>query len=328
MNYTHLTQDERYQIYALRLEKNSLSDIAKQLNRHITTITRELARNKGSGAWRPLQAQCNADKRQKNSRNARRIDEHDFAQVKEYLQIDLSPQQAIDRLSLQRKTKVCISHETVYLRIYAEKKKDPSLVNNLRAQKLYRKRRANGPERRGQLKNRTSIDERPEIVNQKCRIGDLEGDTVVGKNHQGVIVTLVDRMSRFTFAKHLPSRHAAGVTNAIQQLLEPHKDICHTLTFDNGKEFAGHEAIADFLQVKVFFAHPYCSYERGLNENTNGLLRQYFPKKTSFENITPEDLQRALNRLNHRPRKCLGFRTPYEVFYNLDILPLNPLNFQ
>jgi IS30 family transposase len=261
-------------------------------------------------------------KRKKNCRNARRIDEADWAKVSDYLRMDLSPQQAIERLSLEAQEKIKISHETVYLRIYADRRAKGTLIKHLRGQKPYRKRYASGAQRRGAIKNRVCIDERPDIVDQKIRIGDWEGDTVIGKNQQGVVITLVDRASRFTLATKRHSKHAKGVTTSINRLLEPHREQCHTLTFDNGKEFAGHEAIAAHLQADVYFAHPYHSWERGLNENTNGLLRQYFPKKTNLKNITEDELQIAIHKLNHRPRKCLGYRTPFEVFYNLDILPL------
>lgn len=160
------------------------------------------------------------------------------------------------------------------------------------------------------------------MVNAKTRIGDWEGDTVVGKDHKGVLVTLVERKSRYTLSCPLPSKHSAGVTQAIVDLLRPHRRVCKTLTFDNGKEFAEHEFIARCLSAKVYFAHPYCSWERGLNENTNGLLRQYFPKGTNLRNITQCQVDEAVYKLNHRPRKCLGYRTPHEAFYNLPLRPL------
>ena len=322
MHYTHLTQDERYQIYALRLEKKTAKEIAVVLNRDPSCIYRELRRNKGGNGWRPLQAQKLAEERQKNCRNARRIKEADWDKVADYLRLDLSPQQAIERLNLEQKEKIQISHETVYLRIYADRRRGGNLVKHLRGQKPYRKRYGSGEQRRGAIKNRVSIDDRPEIVDQKTRLGDWEGDTVIGKGQQGVVITLVDRVSRFTLAERRNSKHAEGVTHSIQQLLAPHKDKCHTITFDNGKEFARHADIAAHLQAAVYFAHPYHSWERGLNENTNGLLRQYFPKKTNLKKISQQELQLAVDKLNHRPRKCLGYRTPYEVFYNLPILPL------
>lgn len=322
MSYTHLSQDERYQIHEMLVEKKSQKVIALALDRSVSTISRELNRNSGVHRWKPEQAHKLSENRQKNCRNARRIDEGDWAEVTCYLRLDLSPQQAVNRLSLENNAPLKISHETIYQRIYADKKRGGNLVKHLRGQKPYRKRYGSGDQRRGAIKNRVSIDARPEIVAQKTRLGDWEGDTIIGKDQQGVVVTLVDRVSRFTLAECLNSKHADGVTAVINRLLDPHKRTCHTITFDNGKEFAGHEAITAYLEAAVYFAHPYHSWERGLNENTNGLIRQYFPKKTNLKNLSQEALQLAINKLNHRPRKCLGYRTPYEVFYNLDILPL------
>ena len=153
-------------------------------------------------------------------------------------------------------------------------------------------------------------------------MGDWEGDTIIGKDHQGVLVTLVERVSRFTLAHQLDSKHAAYVGAAMVNLLMAHRQHCHTITLDNGLEFADQAWIGARLQADIYFAHPYRSWERGLNENTNGLIRQYFPKKTNLKTISQETLQVAIDQLNHRPRKCLGYRTPYEVFYNLETLPL------
>ena len=160
-----------------------------------------------------------------------------------------------------------------------------------------------------------SIDQRPEIVTQKLRIGDWEGDTVIGKNHKGGLVTLAERKSRYVLAGHIRSKHAAGVTAVAMGLLKPHRHRWHTITFDNGKEFAAHETLATALETSIYFAHPYRSWERGLNENSNGLLRQYFPKGMELVEVTQEQVQYAVDRLNHRPRKVLDFRTPYEVFF-------------
>ena len=142
---------------------------------------------------------------------------------------------------------------------------------------------------------------------------------MIGKDHKGALVTLADRASCYTLATMLPSKHAEGVTAAVTRLLKPHKCKRHTVTFDNGKDFAGHEEIAKELDVDVYFAHPYHSWERGLNENTNGLLRQYFPKGTLFKTVTEEKVQAAVTALNHRPRKTLGFRSPFEVFFDKEM---------
>ena len=190
-------------------------------------------------------------------------------------------------------------------------------MHYLRCQKPHRKRYASRQQRRGTLKNRVGIEHRPAVVDARARIGDWEGDTVIGGDRKGALLTLVERKSRYTLAHPRRSKHSAGVTQAIVGLLRPHNKACKTLTFDNGKEFAGHEFIASCLKAKVFFAHPYCSWQRGLNENTNGLLRQFFPKKRSLLTVIKNQVEQAVCWLNHRPRKCLGCRTPHEVFFNL-----------
>lgn len=320
MTYTHLTQDERYQIHALRRQGVSLARIAAELERSRSTISRELTRNAGAAGYKPAHAHVCARKRQCDRRNARQFSVQEWAHVHTYLRLHLSPQQCSGRLKLEKA--ITISHECIYQHTYQNKAQGGDLVSYLRCQKTRRKRYASGHERRGTLKNRVSIEQRPGVVGKRSRIGDWEGDTVIGKGHQGVLVTLVERKSRYTLAAPLNSRHSAGVTQAIIDLLRPHKTQCKTLTFDNGKEFAEHEFIAQCLQAKVYFAHPYCSWERGLNENHNGLLRQFFPKKTNLLKVTREQVNDAVYCLNHRPRKCLGYRTPNEVFYGLEMRPL------
>lgn len=314
-NYTHLDQEQRYQISSLLKAGYQQNVIAAEVGVHKSTISREIKRNQGQRGYRPKQANAFAIERGKGSENATRIEASEWLLVKSCLQEKLSPEQISGRLKLSGK--LYISHESIYRYVYRDKNEGGNLVQCLRGKKQYRKRYASGHERRGALKNRTSIDDRPKIVETKERIGDWEGDTVIGKNHKGTIVTLVDRHSRYALAAPLVSKHAAGVTQAIKTLLQPHKDRCHTITFDNGKEFAEHELIATHLEAKVYFAHPYHSWERGVNENTNGLLRQYFPKGTDLRNVSVDEVSFALNQLNHRPRKCLHYKTPYEVFHGL-----------
>jgi len=167
---------------------------------------------------------------------------------------------------------------------------------------------------RNGIVNRVDIDERPKEANNRERIGDWEMDTIIGKNHKGAIVTMDDRLSKLRLAAPLDGKKAKGVTVAIIKLLEPIKDLVHTLTFDNGKEFSSHEEIAKALDCNAYFAKPYHSWERGQNENANGLLRQYFPKTMELLEVTTKEVVEAVHKLNDRPRKCLGFKTPYEVF--------------
>lgn len=311
--YKQLTIEQRYQIYGLKKAGFDQTEIAAELKVDKGTISRELKRNSGKRGWRPKQAQEKSVARRQACKSAGKFSSEDFTQVEVLIREKLSPEQVSGRMAFENTLK--ISHETIYTYVYADKRAGGDLWLHLRCQKRSRKRYASGQERRGMLKNRVSIDDRPEIVDLKERIGDWEGDTVIGKNHKGAMVTLADRASRYALATMLPSKHADGVTAAVTRLLRPHRRKRHTVTFDNGKEFAGHEKIAKKLEVDIYFAHPYCSWERGLNENTNGLLRQFFPKGTKFDTVTEDDLQAAVTALNHRPRKVLGFKSPYEVFF-------------
>ena len=321
MTYTHLTQCERYQIQALKDNNFSLRHIAKQLGRSPSTIAREIDRAQAAQSYQAEAAHGLALKRQDASRNALRIAAERWQAIEAYLRLYLSPEQVCGRLALEGAAS--ISHESIYQHVYADKARGGDLLSYLRCQKARRKRYGSGNERRGQLKNRVCIEQRPAIVQTRSRIGDWEGDTVIGHGNTGVLVTLVERCSRYTLVRHLPNREAAPVSAAILEMLRPHKAQCLTLTFDNGKEFADHVFFGNCLDAEVFFAHPYHSWERGTNENTNGLLRQYFPKAISFSNLSDIDVDDAAYRLNHRPRKCLGYRTPHEVFFDLPMRSLN-----
>lgn len=321
-HYKQLTVEQRYQISGLKKAGLNQSQIADEVGVNKSTISRELRRNKGQRGWRPKQAQALRDKRRKRCANAQRLTLPDWAEAERLIRLDMSPEQAAARLALEGRLQ--ISHETIYLHIYSDKRLGGDLWRHLRCQKPRRKRYASGQERRGTIKNRVGIDERPKIVDQKNRIGDWEGDTVIGKNHRGALVTLAERKSRYVLAAQVPGKHAPGVTAAVTRLLRPHKRKCHTVTLDNGKEFAGHETIAAELNADIYFAHPYHSWERGLNENSNGLLRQYFPKGMELIGVTQEQVQSAVDRLNHRPRKVLGFRTPFEIFFGKTVRYTKP----
>jgi len=315
--YKQLTSELRYQIYGLKQAGLNQTEIAKKIGVDKSTISREFKRNEGKRGWRPKQAQSFRDERRQACTNGKCFSSDEWAEVERLIREDLSPEQAANRLALEGCLQ--ISHEIIYQHIYADKRNGGELHQHLRSQKPRRKRYASGQERRGTIKNRVSIDERPEIVAEKTRMGDWEGDTVIGKNHKGGLVTLAERKSRYVLAGHIRSKHAAGVTAVTTRLLTPHKDKCHTITFDNGKEFAEHEKMAAELKADIYFANPYHSWERGLNENSNGLLRQYFPKGMELTDITEEQVQEAVERINHRPRKALGFRTPHEVFFGVEV---------
>lgn len=315
--YKQLTIGVRYQIYGLKQAGLNQTRIAQKIGVDKSTISREFKRNKGLRGWRPKQAQSLRDERRQACINGKRFSSDEWAEVERLIQEDLSPEQAANRLELEGGLQ--ISHEIIYQHIYADKRNGGDLHQHLRSQKPRRKRYASGQERRGTIKNRISIDERPEIVAQRTRIGDWEGDTVIGKNHKGGMITLAERKSRYVLAGHIRSKHAAVVTAVTTRLLTPYKDKCHTITFDNGREFAEHEKMAAELKADICFANPYHSWERGLNENSNGLLRQYFPKGMGLTDITEEQVQEAVERINHRPRKVLGFKTPHEVFFGVEL---------
>ncbi len=225
---------------------------------------------------------------------------------------DWSPEQIAGRLKLEQQPTV--SHECIYLYVYADKRRGGTLHQHLRSQKKQRKRYS-GYIRRGQIPNRISIDKRPQIVASKGRFGDWEADTIVGARHKGGILSVVERKSKLTRLRKLATKGAAEMKDNAILLLAPLAAKVHTITVDNGKEFCEHELIAAGLNARLYFAHPYSSWERGLNENTNGLVRQYFPKKYEFSRITNQDLQQVEDLLNNRPRKTLGYRTPNEVFF-------------
>lgn len=312
MNYTHLTQEERYQISILDKAGHSQKEIAYLLNRSESTVSRELSRNRGMRGYRPQQAQRKADERR--AVNARTIDETTWKFVEEKLREAWSPEQISGHLEAVMQPG--ISHETIYQRVYADKQAGGHLWTYLRCQKV-RKKRYGTPEHRGSIPNRRSIDERPSVVDTRSRVGDWEVDTIIGKHHKQALVSLTERKSGVALIHKVKRKTAEAVSTAIIQLLRPYKRKVHTLTSDNGKEFTDHESIAEALETDFYFAHAYSSWERGTNENTNGLIRQYFPKGSDFTAITQADIDHVMNQLNSRPRKRLGYQTPSQVFSKL-----------
>jgi IS30 family transposase len=311
--YTQLTREQRHQIYALMKAGHNQSEIAMILGRGKSTISRELGRNRGLRGYRPRQAHHLAEVRQRN-RSPRRVTDETWSLVKQLLCQDWSPEQISGWL--KRECGLSVSHEWIYQYVYADKRQGGDLYRHLRCQKQRRKRYGSYS-RRGQLRGRVSIDERPEVVERRSRYGDWEVDTIIGKGHKQAIVSLTERRARLTLLAKVQTREAKTVGQAAVQLLTPVADRVHTITADNGKEFAEHEMIAQALEANFYFAHPYASWERGLNENTNGLVRQYFPKQCHFDRITDEEIQTVIDKLNNRPRKCLGFKTPNEVFFGM-----------
>ena len=314
-HYTQLTEHQRYQISALMKAGHTQTEIAILIGVHKSTISRELTRNRGLRGYRPRQAQLFRQAR-REARYRARISIRLWARVERWLRDEWSPEQISDWL--RKREGIRLSHEWIYQYIYQDKADGGDLHRYLRCQKK-RKKRYGTNQRRGVLVNQVSIDKRPAIVDRKTRIGDWEVDTVIGKGHQQALVTLNERKSMYTLIAHVKRRTATAVRQAIVQLLDKMKHRVHTITSDNGKEFAEHEAIAEQLNTRFYFAHPYASWERGLNENINGLIRQYFPKKMDFSTITQKQLNLVMKKLNHRPRKTLDSRTPHEVFFNINV---------
>lgn len=309
--YKQLTCEQRYAIKILKEKDFLQKDIAETIGVNRSTISRELKRNSGKRGYRPKQAQRKAEERRRD-KSPPRIGKDIWDKVKTNIKDDWSPEQISGRL--KDKDNISISHEWIYQFIIKDKQAGGDLYTHLRC-KLKRKKRYGSNERRGIIKNRRSIEERPAIVETKERIGDWEADTVIGKAHKGALVSLTERRSKLSLIYKVERKTSDLVKKAMSKLLLPLKEIVHTITSDNGKEFAMHEETARILETDFYFAHPYASYERGLNENTNGLIRQYFPKDRDFKTITDEELIMAMKKLNNRPRKTLGYLTPNEVFF-------------
>ena len=287
--------------------QHNITQISVLLGRNKSTISRELHRNAGSRGYRPKQACELAAQRSESSRNASTLAPWVKEQANVLLKLQWSPEQIAGKLP--------VSHETLYLHVYADKAHGGNLWKNLRCQKQKRKRYASGRDRRGQIPNRRPLSERPAHIEGRKQVGHWECDTVIGANHKQAIVTVVERKSGFAVMAKVSNKTADLVGSAIIDALTPFEARVKTLTYDNGKEFCGHVKIDEALGSTGYFARPFASWERGSNENFNGLLRQYVPKKRQMTSITGEEIKMIENRLNNRPRKRLGFRTPAEVFH-------------
>lgn len=317
MKHKHLSLEERYYIEIALKEGNSCNAIAKALHRAQSTISQEIRRNTGQRGYRHKQANRMAIDRRKLKPKAVKL----TSEIKQFIGDEMqshqsSPEQIAGRLKQVKG--IALHHETIYRYVLRDKQQGGELYLHLRHQaKPYRKRYGSTTNSSRGIPNRVDIDERPASVNNREKIGDWEGDTIIGKGHKGAIVTLDERKSKLRLAWPLKGKFAEETKEGIVRLLEPFKAFVNTITFDNGKEFAKHTSIASKLSCKTYFAKPYHSWERGQNENANGLLRQYFPKSMPLVDVTTESVLDAVGRLNSRPRKCLGFKTPYEVFYEL-----------
>ena len=317
----HLTYENRCHIYAYIKSGKSQREIAKLIGCSHTTINKEIKRNSGQRGYREKQAQKLALERTLKARCVpRKLTPEIVDCIKKHLtDHQWSPAQISGRLN--KDGIFTISPESIYRLIWDDKKCGGDLYKNLRHRAKKYNRRASQKGGRGVIPNRMDIEERPPIVEKKSRFGDLELDTIVGKNHQGAIVSIVDRASKYVWLRLVPRATAENVAqaicNAVSITSQENQAVIHTMTSDNGKEFAAHESIAQQTGALFFFAKPYHSWERGLNEHTNGLVRQYFPKGADFTILTPEAVAEVERKLNNRPRKILDFETPFEALARL-----------
>ena len=310
-HYSQLTLEQRYIIYSMLKIGLTQLKISEEIGVHKSTIGRELKRNLGGRGYRPKQANTFAEYR-RQAKVRPRIDGSTWAYVEQLICKEWSPEQISGWM--KKNMEIAVSHEWIYQYVLKDKLDGGSLYLHLRC-KQKRKKRYGSYDRRGTLKNRVSIDERPDMVEERNRIGDWEADTIIGKAHKQAIVSLTERKSGLALIYKVDRRTKGNTEGAVRRLLRSISDQVHTITSDNGKEFARHEQIAKRLKCDFYFAHPYSSWERGTNENTNGLIRQYFPKNRDFRTITHSEIIHAMKRLNNRPRKRLGFKTPNEVFF-------------
>ena len=313
---SHITESQRYTIAAMLKQGYKQIDIAAAIDKCKSVVSREIRRNrdKRNGIYTCDLAQRKSQMRLKSKNKRIKFTEDVRMYVEQKLDLQWSPEQ-ISNTPCEQDIEL-VSHERIYQYIIQDKKSGGDLYKNLRCKKKYKKR-TGGKDNRGRIKNTTNIKERPVEVDIGSRVGDFEVDLVIGANHKGALVTINERRTGYTKVRKVKSKDAKIVAEAIIQALLPYQDICKTITSDNGKEFSEHEYISKKLGIDFYFADPYSSWQRGANENYNGLLRQYFPKKTSFENITWREVRKAEKLLNNRPRKRLGYKNPAEVINSL-----------
>ena len=317
IKYKHISNEQRYQISVLLKAGHKVSFIAEKLNLHRSTVYRELKRNsRQRGSYDPYFANQYSDIRKERFSNTRKLNSRMISFIKEKLENQQwSPEQI--KGYCDKNNIPMVSHERIYQFIYADQSQGGDLYKHLRTgNNKYMKRYRKHKNRQIIIKNKVSIDHRPPIINNKERFGDWEIDTIVGKNHKGAIITVVERKSNFLLIRKLKNKNASEVAMQTIRMLAPYKDLVHSITSDNGTEFAKHEYIAKKLNAKFYFAHPYSSWERGLNEYSNKLIRQYIPKKSDFNDFSNMDIFQINNKLNSRPRKLLCFSNPSEILFN------------
>lgn len=321
MSYGHLTPHERYVISHLHVARYSLREIARRLGRHHSTISREIRRNgpkyPGGVYWYWFVDPVVEKRRHQAKSYCRQTHDPLVEYVEKKLRQDWPPEVIGERLKAEfpHDKRMRVSHETIYRWVFLDAQQGGNLYRHLSRRHKFRRRQKRYGAGRRFIPGRVGIEQRPAIVDDRCRFGDWEADLVLGARGSGAISTYVERKSRFLMAALLPDRRAESFNAAsipIYQALPRH--LCQTLTLDNGKEFSRFKELERQTGLAAYFAAPYAAWQRGTNENTNGLLRFYFPKGTRFRHLPEKKLAKAVERLNNRPRKCLGYRTPQEVF--------------
>lgn len=322
MKYKHLSKEERYVIGALRTQRLSLRAIARQMKRSPSTISREIRRNNQSqdGRYRASHADSNYNARKRRARRGSRFEPKDWKRVERLLRKDHSPEQVAGRL--KNDGLLLISHETIYRHIWLDWKNHGTLHTRLRGRIKQRRKRYGRNDSRGRLRGKTMINERPQEANDRSEIGHWEVDTVHGKGKEG-IVTIVDRMTGYVMIGKIDARSVEQTNKRLKLLIGRCKERFITVTSDNGCEFHGYRKLEDSCDLKFYFAWPYHSWERGTNENTNGLIRQYLPKGSCMKNVTQAQCNAIAKKLNDRPRKRHGYRTPNELFNNVSNVALH-----
>jgi len=301
-SYTHLTAEERYYIRKRLKAGDSLSEIARLIGRSPSTVSRELKRNTGLRGYRPKQAQRLADGRLTES-----VRSHVIGKLK----LDWSPEHIAGRMRLEGGD--WVSHETIYRMVWRDRREGGDLHTCLRHSPRKRRKRYGKNDFRGRIPGRVGISERPPIVDARARFGDWEGDTVIGKGHRGGLVTLAERKSKALLAGRIARRTKAETADALRRVTTGLEGLFDTITYDNGREFSDHALVSEATGSDAYFARPYHSWERGLQRALKRASEKYFPKSMPLDQITDEQVRRAVHRINNRPRKCLAFKTPIEV---------------
>lgn len=313
----HLTNEQRYTISCMKRKNYTQKSIAEAIGKDKSVVSRELKRNsdKRNGVYKYELAISKTKKRKKEK--ARHIKFTPTLQkvIEDLIREDYSPEQVVGLL--KKKAKESVSIERIYQHIWADKKKGGTLYTHLRNQGRRYRKRGGHKDSRGIIKDRVSIEKRPLIVEERSRFGDLEVDLIIGENHKQAIVTVNDRASGVLKMKKVVSKEAKVVSQAINELLEEWSPFLYTITSDNGKEFAEHKLVASQQGIDYYFAHPYHSWERGSNENLNGLVRQYIKKGSSFLNLTDDYIKSIETKINNRPRKRFNYETPIFVMNKL-----------